>query len=341
MRRFVTTVITILYFLSYNASYALSELYYLKNVQKDKMQSVFQNLFITGDYKIKTLNPVHATGIKDSEKYVFAVFQQSGQNMFYYYSANTNEKKYNKNFLKYLKEQDITYQQSFDADLLKNFETIEQKAINGIVSQYNFDTPQYQSSQNSGVKSSQTAELSGYVAMVGKGSKLDTYLQSPINTSTAQDGDLVNAVLKSDWVINNTIIAEQGSVVGGYVVEASPAARGMRNGKVVLKFNQITTPNGRVFDIESQKIDFKVSNEGIVSSTVTKALVATAAGALVGLLFGVASKDYGKAAAIGAGIGAGASLVESGVSKGVDAEIPAYTDLEIILDKDVKVVFRN
>lgn len=188
------------------------------------------------------------------------------------------------------------------------------------------------------VKSQQATVLKGSVVSVGSGTKIKTYLQNPINTSSAQKGDRVIAVLTDDLKYNGVVVAPQGSLVYGTLTKARHATYGSRNGRVVIEFNQMVTPENKTYDIETEKIDFTVTNDGKVGRTVGNAVAGAAVGALAGLLFG-ALGDYslGTAAAIGAGVGAGTSLIGSGVERGVDAEIPSFTELELTLTKPFRV----
>ncbi len=187
------------------------------------------------------------------------------------------------------------------------------------------------------VKSQQATILKGSVVSIDSGTKIKTYLQNPINTSSAQKGDRVVAVLTDDLRYNGVTIAPQGSLVYGSLTKARHATYGSRNGRVVIDFNQLVTPESKVYEISTENIDFTVTNDGKLARTVGNAVAGAAIGALAGLLFG-AMGDYSllAATAIGAGVGAGTSLVGSGAERGVDAEIPSFTELELTLTKPFK-----
>ena len=62
-------------------------------------------------------------------------------------------------------------------------------------------------------------------------------------------------------------------------------------------------------------------------------------GAVVGLLWALLTGDSGGAgAAIGAGVAGGVALVSAVAAKGVDAEIPSYTELQVVVDEDIKAI---
>ena len=100
------------FFVTSNASYAFTELYYVKNASKSVMENTIKTHFVENNYTLKKLSPFYAVQKKDTSKYAVAVMQQSGLNMFYYYTSNNNDKKVHKAFLKNLASQGITYEQS-------------------------------------------------------------------------------------------------------------------------------------------------------------------------------------------------------------------------------------
>ena len=134
-------------------------------------------------------------------------------------------------------------------------------------------------------------------------------------------------------------VAPQGSILYGSLIKARPATYGSRNGRVVISFTQLVTPENKVYDISTEEIDFAVSNEGKVGNSLKSAAGAAVAGALVGLLVGALSggENIGRNVAIGAGVGAGSSVIYTTAEKGVDAEIPSFTEIEITLTQPLNV----
>ena len=117
------------------------------------------------------------------------------------------------------------------------------------------------------------------------------------------------------------------------MTKARHATYGSRNGRVIIDFNQLATPEGKTYNIETEKIDFTVTNEGKVSRVASNVAVGAVVGVLGGLLVGALSRNVGPAAAIGAGVGAGTALIGGVAERGVDAEIPSFTEMEITLTK--------
>jgi len=191
---------------------------------------------------------------------------------------------------------------------------------------YNFDTP-----------------LRGSVVQVPAGSSMHASLSSEISSESAAVGDAVNMYLSNDFYYNNSLIAPAGSVISGTVIEASSAKHGTINGRLCVRFTQITTPVGNHIPISAIiKTD---DNTGILvggtkmdsAKEYTKDLaVGSAAGALSGLVFGaLAGGSIGRGVALGTAVGAGGGLVKSVVDKGVDVIIPSGSNLELVLTQPI------
>ena len=341
MKKFFVIFICILYLFGTNTSFAFSELYYLKNINQNTAAQYVQDVLYDKDYDIKKKNPFYAISTRDSKDFAAIVLQQSGANLFYYFESNDENKRLNKNILKKFKKFDIDYEKSQNQTHLANFSQIAQRTITGEKKVYIFEEPK--ASQNVQITKQEepSVALKGFAGKIGKGEELSVYLQTSINTATAQVGDNVSAVLKSDWTYKNYMVAPQGSILYGSLTKANHATAGSRNGSVRIVFDRLITPEGKTLNILSEEIDFSVTNEGKVKSTLTKTLTVAAIGAVLGVIIGAISGDtsnIAQGALIGAGIGGGSALATSVIERGVDAEIPAYTDLQVVLDEPVDVV---
>lgn len=338
MKKFIALFLAV-FFLGINECFAFSEVYYLKNVKVSTIQPSVINGFYSQNYKLIKQNPYYGKSTYNSGDYAVVILQQSGDNMFFYYQSNSN-KKINKYILNSAKRAGITYEQSYNTNIINIYDNLAKKVMssentNTYVFNDNstdFSTSDYSNaSSNNQTKASNS--LKGYVANVESGTKIGVYLQSAINTSTAVEGDRIIAVLTSDLKYKGYTVAPQGSLVYGILTKARHATYGSRNGRVVIDFNQLVTPDGKTYNIDTEKIDFTVTNDGKIGRTVQDAAVGALVGALTGLVVGAFSGDLGTATAIGAGIGAGGALIGDTAQKGVDAEIPSFTEMEIILTK--------
>lgn len=341
MKKIFALFITFI-FMTVNSCLAFSELYYLKNTTVDRWKSIVTESFSDQDYNLIKENPYYGVSRYYGNDYAVVILQQSGNNMFYYYNSNDN-KKINKSILKQIRRSDVEYEKSYDASVINVYDKIAQKTISTGgqgTNDYTFsdyEPSSYSNNYSSNTNNNQVQQantLKGYIARIESGTKLNVYLQNAINTSTAVEGDRIIAVLTQDLKVNGATVAPQGSLLYGILTKARHAQYGSRNGKVTMDFNQIVTPDGKTYDISTEKIDFAVTNDGKIGEVASSALVGAVVGGLAGLLIGaLSSQSLGTAAAIGAGVGAGGALITGAAEKGVDAEIPSFTELEVTITR--------
>ena len=338
MRNKFIALLLLLFFVSTNSAFAFSELYYLKNVKTSDIQPIVDNYYSQYGYNIIKQNPYYGVS-QGTEDYAITILQQSGDNMFYYYQSENNSK-LNKAILKEIKKRNIVCEQSFNTSIIDIYDVIANDTIKseGAVRRYSFEDEESIFTPPSKNTYQQPNTLRGGVIQLSAGTKMEVYLQNAINTATATKGDSVVAVLSKDLTFNGTTIAPQGSLVYGSLSKARNATYGSRNGRVVIAFNQIATPNNKVYNISAEEIDFTVSNDGKLKESVKSVATGAALGAIAGLLCALLSdKNVGSAVAIGAGVGAGTSAVVATAERGVDAEIPSFTELEVTLAKPLSV----
>ncbi len=346
MMKKIFSLILAFLFLSANNCLAVSELYYLKNIKTSALTSTVENAFASQSYSMIQRNPYYGISSKNNSDYATVILQQSGDNMFYYYNSNGNNK-INKQILKVVKNSNIVCEQSFNTNLLDIYENLSNKLLNNQnLNNYTFeDNTTTSTARSSATSSSQysNSSYSGYVAKIDKGTRFGVYLQNAINTAQANVGDQVVAVLTSNWTYNGHLIAGQGSLVYGQLKKARSAQYASRNGRVVIEFNRIVTTEGKTYYISADTIDFTVSNEGKIGETTKNTAVGAVVGALTGLLFGAlsGSESIASAAIVGAGVGAGGALIGNVAQKGVDAEIPAFTEFDLVLTKPLSVSLTN
>ncbi len=345
MKKCFTIFISILFlFLNVSPCFALTKLYYVENVNKSSAAKLVENVLTEKEYTIKKKDPYYAVSINEPINYSIIVLQQDGNNLYYYYNSNNSKKNVNKAIIKYFKTRDLNCEERENEQLLQNFANIAQRTLTGKKKTYTFEDTTPQKAQNvQSVNAPQSpTTLKGFVGKTGKGDTLDIYIQNAINTATASVGDNVIGVLQSDWkTADNHVIAQQGSLLEGQIVKAHSAQIGMRNGLVELVFNKLTTPEGKTYDIRTKEVEFNVTNEGVVKEKVSSVAVAAITGAALGALFGLlggGGSEVWQGAAIGAGIGGGGAAIMGAAEKGIDAEIPAYTQVQVVLKNDVDVV---
>ena len=344
MKKTIALILTFFYMTVSNC-YAFSALYYLKGVKTSDMEPVVENAYASQYFSLAKKNPYYGVSKKGDESVVI-ILNQSGDNMFYYYQSPEENLKVNKSVIKEIKKQGIVCEQSFNSSLIEIYDNLAKEVSSNTVTlkTYNFEEPRQNAFeppvQNEvQTKQSTPATYKGYVAQLSPGTKIEAYLQNSINTATANKGDEITAVLTNPLKFNGMEVAPQGSVVYGSLSKARHATYGSRNGRVVINFNRLVTPENKVYDISTEEIDFTVSNEGKVGNAFKSAAAAAVAGALVGLLVGALSggDHIGRSVAIGAGVGAGSSVIYTTAEAGVDAEIPSFTEIEITLTQPLNV----
>ena len=191
--------------------------------------------------------------------------------------------------------------------------------------------------------------LRGSVITVPAGSNFNATLTTELSSASLTVGQPVYMVLGHDFYYGDKLVAPSGSSVSGTVIEVQSAQHGSINGKLSVRFNQITTPMGTVIPISAViKTD---DNSGVlvggtktdVAKEYTKDLaVGSAAGALSGLVFGaLAGGSIGRGAALGTAVGAGGGLVKSAIDKGKDVDIPANSNVELYLTQPITVSASN
>jgi hypothetical protein len=76
------------------------------------------------------------------------------------------------------------------------------------------------------------------------GSVVHARLVTGLSSSTAKQGDLVEALITEPLVISDHLILPEGSVIKGSVLQAQPARRMGRNGQLRILFHEVAPPNG-------------------------------------------------------------------------------------------------
>lgn len=339
MKKIVIFMFTLVYLSFTQCVWAFSSLYYLKDINKTVVSAQVEHVLNSNEFVIKKSSPIYAVKGKNEEEKAVIILEPSGNNLFYYFDSNDDAKKINSKILKLFKTNGIKYEQSFDESHLKNFADKASRAVSGEKKVYNFE---YSSSNVKSAivqKTEYASKLKGYVAQIDKGVGFGVYLQNSIYTGNAKKGDAVIAVLKEDWMYGGYKIAAQGSTLYGCVEEARKASKGFRNGSVSIAFYKMQTPDGRVYDLSTEKINFDVSNEGKAKSTIVSVGIAAGVGAALGALIAAISGDgYWLKTAVGAAALGGGMLAKNALEDGVDAEIPAYTEVDVVLSKPLSVV---
>lgn len=209
-----------------------------------------------------------------------------------------------------------------------------------------------------------------YSAVAGPAAQeLSARLLTPISSATARRGASVEAVVTRPlFSADQRLLIPEGSLLRGDVVEAQPARRLHRNGKVLFMFRQIKLPPGTVQSIqghlEGVESDFNahlaIDAEGATraSSPKTRFIFPAIAVAVAGLSIhqdynaeGVPDQDIvgrAESGAVGLGLigtllaqssrtlassiaftGAGFSIYSTFIARGEDVVLPANTPVKV------------
>lgn len=185
--------------------------------------------------------------------------------------------------------------------------------------------------------------LKGRVVTVPAGETIYTVVTTPISSETMNVGENVTLALGSDFYYNGNLIAPAGSAVNGTVIEAAKAKHGSLNGKLLIRFTQITTPYGAQIPISA--VIKTTDNTGVLVGG-TKVDVAkdygkdivigSAAGALAGVIISpLAGGSVGRGTALATAVGAGGGLVKGIWDKGNDVVIPANSAIQLVLTQPI------
>ena len=187
--------------------------------------------------------------------------------------------------------------------------------------------------------------LKGSVVTVPAGQQFKTVVTTPLNSKNLTLGQNVTLALGSDFYYGNNLIAPAGSSVTGTVLEVSKAKRGSINGKLLVRFTQITTPYGIQIPISAViKTD---DNTGVllggtkldVTKEYTKDIaVGAGAGAVTGVVVSALSGgEIGKGTALATAVGGGLGVAKSVWDKGNDVDIPENASIELVLTQPITV----
>lgn len=178
--------------------------------------------------------------------------------------------------------------------------------------------------------------LNAGVIYINAGTQLNAMLNSSISSDSIDNNDNVSAELISDWVANGVVIAPEGSILSGSVVDSNKASFAMRNGKIGINFNRIMTPDGHVIQLATNKV-YIVGNSSQakrIAGKVAGGVLGGVAIAAVSMLFGADPKE---ALIRGAAIGGTIGTISAVATKGEEIMVPEGTSLQIMLSEPMTV----
>jgi len=167
------------------------------------------------------------------------------------------------------------------------------------------------------------------VEVVPDGTPIKIRLDQAISSKQNQDGDMFQATLEDDLVVNGKLVAPQGSKVVGQLsnVKASGKVQGRATISVALTSIEV---GQEVYGIRTNTLAFEAQGTG--KKDATKVGIGTGIGAVIGAIAG-----GGKGAAIGGVIGAGAGTGVVLATSGKEVEFGVEQLFSFQLDQDVEM----
>jgi hypothetical protein len=199
-----------------------------------------------------------------------------------------------------------------------------------------------------------TASQPAYI--VPAGTKVLLQLKNSINTKSAKPGDGVYLASTFPVVVGNRVMIPAGVYVQGVVDRVQRAGRMHGRAQLDMHFTSIVFPNDSVAEIPgmvnslpgAQKQDVKKNGEGTVEQESDKtrnagkvAEVSVPTGATVGAIGGLGAGHPLAGGLAGAAGGLAAAGLVSLFTRGADVNIPAGTQVEMVLQRPLELTEAN
>jgi hypothetical protein len=151
----------------------------------------------------------------------------------------------------------------------------------------------------------------------------------PIDSSKQKTGYRFKASLETNLQLENTVVAQRGTIVYGRLAEASSAGRMSGSSELSLELTDIVI-NGTSYSLMTSTYEIKGKGEG--KKTAGKVLGGAGLGAIIG---GIAGGGAGAAIGVVAGAAGGTALAAS--KKGEQLQIPSESLLEFRIEQPVSL----
>jgi len=168
------------------------------------------------------------------------------------------------------------------------------------------------------------------VLEVPAGAHLAVILGTAMSSKTSQAGDRIEARLTHDLLVQNKLVAREGSPVSGQVTAAVPSGRVKTRARLAFVFDKIVVEGGAEHAIAIQPVDITADDTHTRDAVTVGG--AAGAGAIIGGII-----DGGKGAGLGALIGAGAGTGVVLIDKGKNINIAAGGALSLELTEPLRI----
>jgi len=164
---------------------------------------------------------------------------------------------------------------------------------------------------------------------IASGTSLSVRLVDPINSETAQEGQIFHATLNSPLSVDGETAIPVGHEVEGHVVTVHSAGKFAGQSLLVLQLDRIKV-GGKHYDIQTSQYEKKAASRS--TNTAEKVGGGAVLGAIIGGLAG-GGKGAGIGAAAGAGVGGGVQAA----TKSKQIDLPSETVLNFTLQAPLTV----
>ncbi len=163
------------------------------------------------------------------------------------------------------------------------------------------------------------------------GTRMKLKLDAELSSKFSSVNDTFIASLAEPVIVRNVVVVPAGTLIGGRVIEAKPAASGGKNGMLDLSFESMKFSDDDVRNIDGVLADkLKSAPRGSIGA------LSVIGGAGIGALFGSISGSS-RGALIGGGIGAAVGTGIALSRKGKEVKLDKNVEFEIELRRDVVV----
>jgi len=191
-------------------------------------------------------------------------------------------------------------------------------------------------------------QLQGRVTYVPVGTTMDACLTSPIDSSIAKPGDIINAKLYSPMYLGSDLVLPANTTLEGQITSADKSGKMGTNGAITLRLTTAVTPDGIRYPLSATVtanqdkgiVQDKQGNlkgrttKATVTSGVARTAVWTGAGTLLGICFApIVGGAVGAGAIAGVATGGAVGLGSNLWRKGKDVKIPSGARLQFALDQ--------
>jgi len=183
------------------------------------------------------------------------------------------------------------------------------------------------------------ANVATVTKTIPAGTKLAITLENAVSSKDANVGDKVQAKTAEALIVEDVVLAPEGSAISGKVTDVVRASKNKSEetmARLDMSFHALATVGG------SEKIHGTLLGGEKKAGSTTKRDAAIIVGSgVAGAVLGKVIGKSGKATAAGGVVGAAAGMGVAAMQKGNEVSLPAGTKLTIVLDSPVEVAVKK